>query len=262
MSLTLPLTTTPKLKKETPMLIPIEQAITVGLTDTLGNDLTVVNAARVSFDKQSDWESTIEDSIEGQTISLKHTLKEKDKGLIRFLAREKHITPFRHVQLQLRCKAPIFIARQLGKAQVGFSWNEVSRRYVSGNPTFYEPSCWRKCPEDGIKQGSSDECVEIIDKENKLTANYKYFKAMSKAALTYDEMVKAKVAPEMARMVLPQSMITEWVWTGSLYGFYTVYRQRIDSHSQKEAQYFAKILDKVIPDELRFSWETLKGYNP
>ena len=247
------------------MLLPIEQAITVEPIDILGNDLSVVNAARVSFDKQSNWESVEECTAEGgagEPASLKYLLKEGDKGLIRFLAREGHITPFRHVQLQLRCKAPIFIARQLSKAQTGFSWNEVSRRYVSGNPAFYEPSCWRKCPEDGIKQGSTDECVEAIGKGGKLSTSSQYLKAVSTSAVVYAKMIKAKVAPEMARMVLPQSMITEWVWTGSLYGFYTVYRQRIDSHSQKEAQYFAKILDQIIPDNLRFSWETLKEYNP
>ena len=220
------------------MLVPIERAITVDLIDQLGNDLTVVNAARVSFDNQSDWEYVREYATEEQTTLLKHTLKEADKGLIRFLAREKHITPFRHVQLQLRCKAPIFIARQLGKAQVGFSWNEVSRRYVSAEPTFYEPDCWRKRPEEGIKQGSTDECVHIIDKEGKATADFQYVSSVINHSLyTYNKMIKAKVAPEMARMVLPQSMVTEWIWTGSLYGFYAVYRQRIDKHSQKEAQY-------------------------
>ena len=249
------------------MLVPIEKAVTAELVDQLGNDLTIVNAARVSFDNQSDWEYVRECTTEGsdgeQTTSLKHILKEKDKGLIRFLAREKHITPFRHVQLQLRCKAPIFIARQLGKAQVGFSWNEVSRRYVSAEPTFYAPDCWRKRPEDGIKQGSTDECVHTIDEKGKATADFQYVSSVINHSLyTYNKMIKAKVAPEMARMVLPQSMVTEWIWTGSLYGFYAVYRQRIDSHSQKEAQYFAEILDKTIPEDLRFSWETLKEYNP
>ena len=245
------------------MLVPIERAITVDLIDQLGNDLTVVNAARVSFDNQSDWEYVREYTTEEQTTSLKHTLKEKDKGLIRFLAREKHITPFRHVQLQFRCKAPIFIARQLGKSQVGFSWNEVSRRYVSTEPVFYEPDCWRKRPEDGIKQGSTDECVHTIDEKGKATADFQYVSSVINHSLyTYNKMIKAKVAPEMARMVLPQSMVTEWIWTGSLYGFYAVYRQRIDSHSQKEAQYFAKVLDKAIPENLKFSWKTLKEYNP
>ena len=224
----------------------MNKAIQIQLLDYMGSDLMVANAARVSFHKAS------------------HALSEKDKKLIRFLAREKHTTPFRHPQLHLRCKAPILLARQLGKHQVGMSWNEVSRRYVAEEPQFYFPDCWRKRPKEGIKQGSSDDCVDentlLLDPMGHPSKAYK--RAVYLAEDTYKYLLKRGVAPEMARMVLPQSMITEWVWTGSLYAFFNVWKQRADGHAQKEAQFFAELLDKVIPDELRFSWETLKEYRP
>lgn len=258
----------------------MKEAIDIQLLDHMGSDLTVVNAARVSFKKRSEWEAVkvrtperpdpyamlkeITDDLEGGIVYTYKVLSEKDKKLIRFLAREKHTTPFRHPQLQFWVKAPIFLARQLGKHQVGMSWNEVSRRYVDDEPEFYTPDCWRKRPEDGIKQGSSSKCVErvhLYDRE------YEDIHLVTRAALStavdmYNTLLRSGVAPEMARMVLPQSMLTEWVWTGSLYAFFNVWKQRIDGHAQKEAQYFAELLDKAIPDELRFSWETLKEYRP
>jgi len=214
----------------------MEKAIQLKLLDHMGSDLTVVNAARVSFNKRSD------------------NLTEKDKRLIDYLARHKHTTPFRHPHLQFWCRTPIFLARQLGKHQIGMSWNEVSRRYVSDEPEFYMPDCWRKRPEDGIKQGSSDECVGMVD--------WFYDEVVQEALHAYRNLLKEGVAPEMARMVLPQSMLTEWIWTGSLYAFFNVWKQRADGHAQKEAQFFAELLDKAIPDELRISWETLKEHRP
>ena len=256
----------------------MSEAIQIQLLDRMGSDLTVVNAARVSFKKRSDWEfakvrkperpdpyamlKDITDDLEGGIVYTYKVLSEKDKKLIRFLAREKHTTPFRHPQLQLWCKAPIFLARQLGKHQIGMSWNEVSRRYVDEEPQFYFPDCWRKRPKEGIKQGSSDECVERMRDAQGTSVEQVYNDVLIKVFNTYNDMIHADIAPEMARMVLPQSMLTEWIWTGSLYAFFNVWKQRSDGHAQKEAQYFAELLDKVIPNELRFSWETLKEYRP
>ncbi len=251
----------------------MRKAISVELLDYMGSDLMVANAARVSFHKESDWDyicHALEDlrppfahHAAGDPPEMLRVLNEKDQKLIRFLAREKHTTPFRHPQLHLRCKAPIAIARQLGKHQIGMSWNEVSRRYVDEKPQFYFPDCWRKRPEDGIKQGSGeciDESTYRVDGSEHPSRAYK--RTVWFAEDTYQKLLKDGVAPEMARMVLPQSMLTEWIWTGSLYAFFNVWKQRADGHAQQEARFFAELLDKAIPDELRFSWETLKEYRP
>lgn len=257
----------------------MEKAIQIQLMDSMGGDLTVVNAARVSFNKESVWVRRYYDAeafkrgeLKPDGVFLGYTddgsqavfgvLSDKNKKLIRFLAREGHTTPFRHVQLQFRCKAPIFLARQLGKHQTGFSWNEVSRRYVDEEPEFYIPECWRKRPEDGIKQGSAEDCVEYLWDSARTEVGQVYKEVLTIAERAYNNLIHAGVAPEMARMVLPQSMLTEWVWTGSLYGFFNVWKQRTDGHAQKEAQYFAELLDKAIPAQMRFSWETLKEYKP
>jgi len=211
--------------------------IEVKLIDKMGSDLTVVNAARVSFHK----ESTV--------------LTEKDKKLIEYLAKHKHTTPFRHVQFQFRCKAPIFLARQLGKSQVGLSWNEVSRRYVDSLPDFYYPEVWRKRPDDGIKQGSKEEPIDLNEH-----AHGMYDEFLNAAQKIYLRLLEIGVAPELARIVLPQSMITEWVWTGSMLASFNVWKQRSDGHAQYGAREFAHLLDSAIPEDCRFSWEVLKQW--
>jgi len=144
------------------------------------------------------------------------------------------------------------------------SWNEVSRRYVSNEPEFYTPYCWRKRPDDGIKQGSSDECVENVSLFDSFYEKTDVVvRDVYKLSLdTYETLIRSGVAPEMARIVLPQSMLTEWIWTGSLYGFFNVWKQRADSHAQLEAQYFATLIDRNIPSDLKVSWEALKEYRP
>lgn len=211
--------------------------IEVKLMDKMGSDLTVVNAARVSFHKES------------------KVLSEKDKNLIEYLAKHKHTTPFRHVQFQFRCKAPIFLARQLGKHQVGLSWNEVSRRYVDSLPDFYYPEAWRKRPDDGIKQGSKEEPIALNEH-----AHGMYDEFLIGAQRIYLRLLEIGVAPELARIVLPQSMITEWVWTGSMLAFFNVWKQRSDEHAQYEAREFARLLDIAIPEDCRFSWGMLKQW--
>jgi thymidylate synthase (FAD) len=220
------------------------EQIKVELIDYMGNDLSTVNSARVSFDKESYFEICDEDGC---------YLEDKDIKLIKYLADHKHMTPFRHNQIQLRCHAPIFIARQLGKHQAGLSWNEVSRRYVDTPPEFYTPDEWRERPEGGIKQGSSG---VIADNE---PAKRLYASLVNESVLLYNSFVDNNVAPEMARMVLPQSMMTTWYWTGNLLAFAHVYKERISEGAQLEARHFAKELDKVIAPLFPISWKSLTG---
>jgi thymidylate synthase (FAD) len=220
------------------------EQIKVELVDYMGNDLSTVNSARVSFDKESYFEICDEDGC---------YLDDKDIKLIKYLADHKHMTPFRHNQIQLRCHAPIFLARQLGKHQAGLSWNEVSRRYVDTPPEFYTPDEWRERPEGGIKQGSSG---VIADNE---PAKRLYASLVNESVLLYNSFVDNNVAPEMARMVLPQSMMTTWYWTGNLLAFAHVYKERISEGAQLEARHFAKELDKIIAPLFPVSWKALTG---
>ena len=204
----------------------------VDLIDHMGTDLTVVNAARVSFDKTSS------------------TLDEKDIKLIKYLAKHNHWSPFSHCFLQFRVKAPIFIARQLAKHQVGLSWNEVSRRYVDSPPEFYEPETWRGKPEN-VKQGSDGEA------KSQYFPNL-YLGDVTELALNnYDKMIVQGVAPEMARMVLPQNMYTEWYWSGSLYAFSRVCQLRLDKASQSEVQEIAIKLSAHCWSLFPHSWDAL-----
>lgn len=215
--------------------------IKVEFLDKMGSDLSVSNSARVSFAKWKD------------------ALDSGDEKLIGYLAEHEHMTPFRHNQIQVRCKAPIFIARQLGKHQAGLSWNEVSRRYVDSEPEFYTPDEWRVRPTGSVKQGSG---AEVIDKPEFRCVDYGssgyYVQFLELMSFIYNGLLEQGVAPEQARMVLPQSMMTEWVWTGNLLSFFHVYRLRIDAHAQVEAQEFAKQLESVIEPLFPVSWKALK----
>lgn len=229
----------------------------VDLIDSMGSDLTVVNAARVSFDKTSS------------------SLSDKDIKLINYLAKHKHWSPFSHVFLQFRVKAPIFIARQLAKHQVGLSWNEVSRRYVDSEPEFYYPDKWRLKAEN-VKQGSSSETVPKEDVWCDMN-NYQdswdgpadsephkyYIKDLCEDALhLYTSLLEHPgVAPEMARMVLPQNMYTEWYWSGSLYAFARVCQLRLDSTSQIEVQEVARQISAYCSTKFPYSWNALMKEN-
>lgn len=212
------------------------------LIDHMGSDLMVVNAARVSFHKESDWDEKEWDEDK---------LVEQDEKLIRYLARNNHFTPFTHPQITLREKVPIFVARQRFKHTVGFSYNEVSRRYVDNEPEFYTPSVWRKRAEN-LKQGSSLEPVEAQDEINEWYEDF-----VTTIADVYDNFVKAGVAPEQARMVLPQSMYTEFIVTGSLAAFARAYKLRSDNHAQVEIQELAKLWDHIIRPLYPVSWSAL-----
>ena len=194
----------------------------------MGTDLSVVNAARVSFAKVS------------------NELSDKDEKLIKYLAKHNHWSPFGHASLQFRIKAPIFVARQLVKHQVGLVWNEVSRRYVDDEPEFYIPSEWRLKADDK-KQGSSDETIEY-----NLGSTLEFIKT------TYQNMLKANIAPEMARMILPQNLYTEWYWSGSLMAFARVCNLRCKPDTQWETQQIANLIDIESKQHFPTSWRALR----
>ena len=207
----------------------------VAYIDHMGSDLTVVNSARVSFDKK---------------VSV---LSAKDAKLINYLAKHQHWTPFAHVQVTVLVEAPVFVARQLVKHQVGLVWNEVSRRYVSDAPTFHVPDLWRQAA-DNVKQGSSSKPIQ-----HNGVAGDVYHRAMLRLQAVYKELLDMGVCPEQARMVLPQSMMTSWYWTGSLVAFARVVNQRTHSTAQVETKAIAIEIDSVVQSlgDLKVSWEAL-----
>jgi thymidylate synthase (FAD) len=215
----------------------------------MGTDLTVVNAARVSFHKESEWEHP--DSHVPANI-----LSEKDKKLIKYLAVHKHWTPFAHPQIMLHIKAPVSIRTQLFKHKVGFVENEISRRYVTEEPEIYIPK-WRSKPTNGAKQGSED---FIVSEDTVAAAEAMYFGVASDALKTYNWLIEAGVAPEQARFVLPQGTYTEWYWTGSLAAYARVYKQRIDPHAQWEVRQYAEAIGKIIAPYFEVSWEQLTRF--
>lgn len=240
------------------------------LIDVMGNDLTVVNAARVSFDKASDFEEvTVTVSEDNALLGMlswnekTNRLKEADRRLISFLARKGHWTPFAHPQLSFRVSAPIFVARQLQKHQIGLAWNEVSRRYVDSEPVIYlSPSLRLKA--DNAKQGSSADTIDTIpyeigDKVGVIGDQLLLTKLAANAVMGYEVLLKAGICPEQARMVLPQSMMTEWVWTGSLAAFARVCNQRLDPHAQRECRPVAEAIAKALEENFPVSWEALKN---
>lgn len=212
----------------------------------MGSDLTVVNAARVSFDKESETEKyTDEFDI------LRERLSDKDAKLIAYLARHNHWTPFAHATLQFRVTAPIFVARQLVKHQVGLVWNEVSRRYVDDEPVFYWPSAWRGRPVNA-KQGSDGEIKNVV-------VQTQFERFCQRALNQYNLMIVAGIAPEQARMVLPQNVMTSWYWTGSLMAFARVCKQRLDPHAQQETREVAQQINELIKPLFPVSWAALNG---
>jgi thymidylate synthase (FAD) len=216
----------------------------VELIDSMGSDLSVVNAARVSFHKESEWAH----EPDGWLDSSEKRLSEKDAKLIGYLAKHGHWTPFAHAFLSFRIKAPIFVARQLVKHQVGLAWNEVSRRYVDDEPEFWLPEVWRGKPVNA-KQGSSG-VVEVSE-------DYELYEVLGATVDLYNSLLAIGVAPEQARMVLPQNMMTEWIWSGSLAAFARVCKLRLDPHAQKETQEIAQMINDQVPKEFQYSWKAL-----
>ena len=222
--------------------------------DSMGDDLRVVNAARVSFDKASFWamECDCPSCLEANDGKPEKVLSKQDAKLISYLAKHNHWTPFSHCFITMRETVPIFVARQRFKHMVGFTYNEVSRRYVDDEPEFYVPDVWRKRPEGGIKQGSKDEPVEWSSGWSQ-----EYAEFLFSAEKLYEDMIDSGVAPEQARMVLPQSMLTSYYVSGSLAAWARAYKLRIDAHAQKEIQDLAKQWDKIISPLFPVSWKAL-----
>lgn len=257
-----------------------------------GDDLLVVNAARASFGKESslvdvDAEKlriydmiaqTREDSKKAKKLDTYRrwlydaeagawangnndamVLKYEDYNLVNFLAREKHLLPFRHPTVTLRCKAPLFVARQLGKHQAGMSWSEESRRYITTEPTFYWPDKWRKRA-DNVKQGSSDEELPFAMDEVGMTLrgediflrDYEYI-----AVSLYQSALSMGMAPEQARMILPQNLEITWVWTGTLLAWSHMIKERTAPTTQRETQEFARMVEQIMNDLYPVSMEAL-----
>lgn len=232
--------------------------IKVEHVDHMGSDLSVVNAARVSFDKQSEWalQNYYPTGFESEPATRK-VLSDADTKLIAYLAKHNHWSPFAHTSIQLRIKSPIFVARQLVKHQVGGVWNEVSRRYVDSQPEFYFPEVWRGRPTDGAKQGSSGVVERMNGYAGESSVQSYAYTAASNALNTYNLMLEAGVAPEQARMILPQNMMTEWYWTGSLMFFARVCAQRLNAHAQAETSEVARQIADIVQPLFPVSWLAL-----
>lgn len=214
----------------------------IELVDSMGSDLSVVNAARVSFAKESEWDYNTGFAA----------MKDADAKLISYLAKNGHWSPFAHTAVSFRWKAPIFVARQLVKHQVGLTWNEVSRRYVKDEPELWWPEKWRKSAEN-VKQGSSDEEYDEFDES--LTSSIHF---AHRLVDHYTDLTESGLCPEQARMFLPLNTYTEWIWTGSLYAWARVYKQRTDPHAQKETRDLVQKLDPILSDLFPHSWKALK----
>lgn len=242
--------------------------ITVEYINHLGSDLDVVNAARVSFDKESDWESEAlcpTDPVTGGKIPPYKRLKEQDAKLIDYLAKHKHWSPFSHCYLKFRIKAPIFVARQLQKHTVGLAWNEVSRRYVDTEPEFYLPDNWRE-KATNVKQGSGKEYKDDMWTCSAFghvgsTVRGETYQLCDTALWVYEDMLNRGVCPEQARMILPQNTMTEWIWSGSLAAFARVVKLRTDPHSQYETGLVAHGIKYHLDNLFPVSTKALLAYD-
>jgi thymidylate synthase (FAD) len=218
----------------------------VEYVDHMGSDVNVVNAARVSFAKE-----------------VSEFDPEKDVKLINYLAKHNHWSPLAHTSVSIRVKAPIFMARQFVKHQIGLVWNEESRRYIDDTPEFYKPYEWRSKPVNA-KQGSG---IEVIDPKILFLGDYEdseesySFEGYCQYSLNlYKWLLMNDVAPEQARMVLPQNTMTNWIWTGSLVAFARVVKLRVDSHAQKEAQELGWLINDTVAPLYPHSWKALMDH--
>ena len=203
------------------------------MIDKMGTDLSVVNAARVSFGKK------------------KKKFTDGDTRLIGYLARHNHWTPFGHCSMQFHIVAPVFVARQLVKHQVGLVWNEISRRYVDTDPEFHVPDAWRARVKDKKQGSDADSSIENI-----FTSEYPHL--MNHCKNLYIKMLDSNICPEQARMVLPQSMMTEWYWSGTLMAFARVCNLRCKPDAQLESRIVANQIDTLARDLFPVSWEALR----
>lgn len=209
--------------------------IKVEYVDHMGSDVNVVNAARVSFAKE-----------------VEEFNFEKDTKLINYLAKHNHWSPLAHTSISIRVKAPIFMARQFVKHQIGLVWNEESRRYINEEPEFYKPKEWRERPSN-VKQGSGDK-LQFDDCE---WVDEAFIRLTDESLGVYRSMIGDGVAPEQARMILPQSTMTNWIWTGSLVAFARIVKLRTEEHAQIEAQELAIKIAEVVEPLYPVSWKAL-----
>lgn len=214
--------------------------------DSMGDDLSVVNAARVSFGKKSEWERVTLQDRDGPYLQDVQ-LKKEDAKLIHYLATHGHYSPFGHCFASFHIKAPIFVARQLVKHEY-LRMNEISRRYVDTEPEFYVPEVWRGRAKD--KKQGSDGVVEDIQTDALPQWH-------DDALHYYSMLLESGVAPEMARMVLPQSMYTEWYWSGSMDAFANMCNLRLKEDTQYETRLVAQQIDKVMGELYPVSWKAL-----
>ena len=231
----------------------------VQLLDSMGDDPSVVNAARVSMAKESYWITDYVDAPEWypKGTTYNSILSEKDTGLISYLAKHEHWTPFSQTAIKFRIKMPIFIARQWFKHTVGFTRNEVSRRYVSDTPEFWTPDEWRGKAES-VKQGSSDKILPKPDFSDCTRNWYRTYEDSCKLSISiYEEMLQCGYAPEQARMVLPQSMMTEFIETGNLASYARLCKLRLDKHAQLEVQWYAEAIANECEKLFPVSWAAL-----
>ena len=227
------------------------------LIDHMGTDLSVVNAARVSFGKNSDWDYT--DWRDSDDYAREKVLSKGDTKLIHYLAEHKHMSPFGHAFASFHVKAPIFVARQLVKHKF-LRWNEISRRYVDSEPEFYEPDVWRGRSEDK-KQGSDgvvEEATHILYSNNEfygcIDETDPYYQCLN----SYEGLLRLGVCPEQARMVLPQSMMTEWYWSGSLDAFADMCNLRCSGDTQLETRRVANQICTGMKGLFPVSWFALR----
>jgi len=225
--------------------------INVTYIDHMGSDLSVVNAARVSFGKKSEALGT--SGVEGEPMTP--ILNDPDKRLIKYLAKHKHMSPFGHAFASFHIKAPIFVARQLVKHKF-LRWNEISRRYVDDEPEFYEPDEWRGRADDK-KQGSSDTAAVFMENGQVISSVATSHKLRS--LTLYQNMIHAGVCPEQARMVLPQSTMTEWYWSGSLDALADMCNLRCKEDTQLETRLVANEVCNSMHKLFPLSWKALRG---
>ena len=205
----------------------------VELLEVFGSDLTVVNAARVSFHKES------------------HEMTLADEKLIKYLAEHQHTSPFFHPQLRFRLNMPIFVAREWFRHTIGFARNEMSRRYVDSPPEIWTPSEFRQ-RDPKLKQGSKSESVEKNEEAGQL-----YRQTVDASVRAYHELMELGVAPEMARSVLPLSLYTEFIETGSLAAYARLCKLRLDPSAQKEIRDYAQKVHDLIAEKFPLSWKYL-----
>jgi len=212
----------------------------VELLEVFGNDLSVVNAARVSFSKEST------------------EFTNADEKLVKYLAKHNHISPFFHPQIKFRLKMPIFVVREWYRHQIGFARNEVSRRYVDSQPECWVPDIEQLRERDPrLKQGSRPNAIDNAQDIHKLIQDH-----TEGCMNLYNHLLKQQVAPEIARIVLPQSMMTEFIETGSLAAYARLYNLRNDPHAQKEIRDYAQKVGDLIAEKFPISWKALTEHEP